>query len=182
MKMKLKKKTGRVKAERLDLSAEIKELSEYSQMLDLDIDEFTGKIRDEVCSKLQASAAAERNDKESVAKALLAYHPVVAHLITEYRRTKVRWSVAQLEFEKAESEAIGYARESCPGKATEKQIKLVAYETDENLYTQREAVETLEQKMKTIHDHTKAAEGYLSSAQTASKLMGVEWEASKNDG
>lgn len=155
-------------------------LSEYSQMLNLDIDEYTGLLRDDVNSALDAMDALECNDKMSVVIALSRYQSTVSHLVTEYRRVKFRWHCSIQEFEKLEMQAFIFARSELPMKSTEKQIKTLAYETSgDDLYKHKSLMDDLEQKAKVINDHIGVAKVTMSTLQTAANIMKLEWEASK---
>lgn len=159
------------------------DLSPYSTMLDLNIEDFTAKIRGEVIAKLDVRAAVERNDTASINKALAEHHIVVTHLISEHRRIKDKWLETRIEFETIEIAALNFARSELPTKPkpTEKEIKSLAYENEgEQILTLRSQLERLEQQWKTVQDHRDAASKALSAIQTLSKNITMEWESSKH--
>jgi len=151
-------------------------------MLDLSIDEFTGKIKCEVAERIDTRAAVERNDKSSIERALAHYHGVHAHLLTEYRRIKSRWLVGNSHFKKTETGYINFHRKELPAKTVEKQIERIAYdEHGDELFGLRDQVDSLEQKMKFVHGMSENVRNSLSAIQSLSKMLVAEMGAAKND-
>lgn len=156
------------------------EFSQYSEMLDLNIDDFTAKIKEEIEAKLNIRLAEKRQDKASCEKALLSVHGVQSHLITEYRRCKDRFKEAQVQLDKAETEAINNARAELSLKATEKAIRSKAYDDmGDIIYDMQSLVNRLEQRTKTIRDHIEAVKLAISGIQTVLNSMRDEWGSSK---
>ena len=163
--------------------SEMGSMSCYSgEMLDLPIDEFTGKIRDEVAERIDTRAAFERNDKASIERALAHYHGVHAHLLTEYRRIKSRWVVGYSHFKKTETGYINFQRKELPSKTIEKQIERIAYDTHgDELFSLRDESESLEQKMKFVHDMSDNVKNSLSAIQSLSKMVVAEMGVAKHE-
>jgi chromosome segregation ATPase len=156
-------------------------LTPYSTKLELNIDAFTEIIRDEVKDFLDATDAVDRNDTVQVVRALVSYQGVVSHLITEYRRIAYRYRESFNDYEKIETSAFNFARAELSAKSTEKQIKQKAFEEhSDELYSHRNLMEDLEQKMKTLRDYIDHAKIGISALQTAANIMKIEWEAGKS--
>jgi hypothetical protein len=154
----------------------------YSQMLDLPIDEFTEKIKDEVGKRIDTRAVFERNDKSSIERALAYYHGTHAHLLTEYRRIKSRWLVANSHFKKIETDYINFSRKELPSKTVEKQIERVAYEEHgDELYQLRDETEALEQKWKFVFGMAENVKNSLSAIQSLAKIIVSELGAARNE-
>lgn len=154
-------------------------LSVYSQMLDLNIDDFTQIILSEVKDKINIEAKGDTPDKASVERAMMMYQGCDAHLRSEYRRIKSRYNQGLSHFERLEIDSLNFARKELPSKSTEKQIKLAAYEDNDDLYKMRSECEDLEQKMKFVQGMIINAEKTLSCIQSFANLIKFEMGASK---
>jgi len=154
------------------------QLSSYSSRLEMNIDQFTGLVFEEVGKFLNV-----RNkiniDPKLIKKALSYYQGVDAHMRMEYRRTNARFLRTQLVFEKMENDAISFARKESPPKATEKFIKQLAYETEEKLYGHRGELEDIEQKTKFLSGMVENVHSSLSAIQTLCNSMKDELGVAK---
>ena len=154
------------------------DLSRYSTMIGLSIEEYTKVIRDEICFYLDTRGAVD--DPNIILTALNAYQGVVSHLVSEYRIIKDMYQYELIEFDKIEISALNFARTELSVKSTEKQIKLLAYEQQGDvIHTRRGTVEKLEGKMKVIRDQIDVARTAISATQSAANIMKLEWESGK---
>jgi hypothetical protein len=163
-------------------SSKMKPLSIYSQMLELSIDAFTERIRDEIGERIDTAGAFEHNDKSSIERALAYYHGTHSHLLTEYRRIKRRWQLGYNEFKRTETAYINFARKELPSKSVEKTAERVAYEEHgDELYPLVDEAEELEQKWKFVFGMAENVKNSITAIQSLAKIIVSEFGAARND-